>query len=102
VIESLDELGEGWTTGDGRSAVGGGSLPGETLPTRLLVAPPGLNPEVFSAVLRRGRPAVVARIEHDRLVLDLRTVLPEEDSTLVTVLQCALQDLGAGGSPCVS
>jgi L-seryl-tRNA(Ser) seleniumtransferase len=102
MIESLDELGEGWTTGDGRSAVGGGSLPGETLPTRLLVAPAGLNPEVFSAVLRRCRPAVVARIEHDRLVLDLRTVLPEEDSTLVTVLQCALQELGAGGSPCVS
>jgi L-seryl-tRNA(Ser) seleniumtransferase len=110
VIAALDEpradgtsdLGAGWTTGDGRSAVGGGSLPGETLPTRLLVGPLGLDPEAFSAELRRRQPAVVARIEHDRLVLDLRTVLPEEDSTLATALRGALQDLRAGGSPCAS
>jgi L-seryl-tRNA(Ser) seleniumtransferase len=90
VIASLGEVGAGWTTGDGQSAVGGGSLPGETLPTRLLVAPPVLNPVTLASTLRRSTPAVVGRIEHERLVLDLRTVLPEEDETLATVIRCAL------------
>ena len=94
VVESLGEAGAGWTMGDGRSAVGGGSLPGETLPTRLLCAPTSLNPVTLGAALRQARPAIVSRIEHDRLVLDLRTVLPEEDQTLTqtlaSVLRCAL------------
>jgi L-seryl-tRNA(Ser) seleniumtransferase len=87
-----DRSSDGWTTGDGRSAVGGGSLPGETLPTRLLMAPADLDPVALGAALRRATPAVVARIEHDRLVLDLRTVLPEEDErlalTLAEVVRC--------------
>jgi L-seryl-tRNA(Ser) seleniumtransferase len=90
VIAKLGEAGTGWTTGDGQSAVGGGSLPGETLPTRLLQAPTHLSPVALSKALRQSGPAVVGRIERERLVLDLRTVLPEEDETLATVLRCAL------------
>ena len=59
---------------DGQSTVGGGSLPGETLPTKL-VALTVNNPDDFLARLRRGDPPVVARIENDRVVFDLRTVM---------------------------
>jgi L-seryl-tRNA(Ser) seleniumtransferase len=83
-------LGAGWEIADGQSAVGGGSLPGETLPTRVLLAPDVLAPDRLSAALRRATPAVVSRIERNRLVLDLRTVLPEEDAALSSSLRAAL------------
>jgi len=70
---------------DGRSAVGGGSLPGQTLPTKLVALETSLVTE-WAARLRRGRPPVVARIERDRLLLDLRTVLPEQDEDLFRAL----------------
>jgi L-seryl-tRNA(Ser) seleniumtransferase len=69
---------------DGQSTVGGGSLPGETLPTKL-VALTVNNPDDFLARLRRGDPPVVARIENDRVVLDLRTVL--DQSALLEALR---------------
>ncbi len=74
---------------DGHSAVGGGSLPGGTLPTRLLalVWPGGPRPGELAHRLRRGDPPVVARVEKDRLVLDLRTVLPREDADLERALR---------------
>ncbi|HHL22013.1 MAG TPA: L-seryl-tRNA(Sec) selenium transferase [Aliiroseovarius sp.] len=65
----------------GRSTVGGGSLPGETLPTRL-IALTADSPDALAARLRAGEPPVIARIEADRLVLDPRTVLPEQEETL--------------------
>ena len=75
----------------GCSTVGGGSLPGETLPTELLAlqAP---APDQLAAALREGDPPVVARIEEDRLVLDPRTVLPEDERALLD----RLQSLAAG------
>jgi L-seryl-tRNA(Ser) seleniumtransferase len=100
VIANLEERGSGWEIGDGRSAVGGGSLPGETLPTRVLLSPPGLDAERLSARLRSFSPAVVTRIERGRLVLDLRTVRPVEDGALWMLLALALDELSenAGGS----
>jgi L-seryl-tRNA(Ser) seleniumtransferase len=68
---------------DGQSTVGGGSLPGETLPTQL-VALTVNNPDAFLARLRRGDPPVVARIENDRVVFDLRTVMDREALLSVT------------------
>ena len=59
---------------DGQSTIGGGSLPGETLPTKL-VALSVSNPDEFLARLRRADPPVVARIETERVVFDLRTVM---------------------------
>jgi L-seryl-tRNA(Ser) seleniumtransferase len=70
---------------DGESTVGGGSLPGETLPTKLVTLSVA-NPDGWAAALRAGRPPVVARIEEDRLVLDPRTVLPEEERELLRVV----------------
>jgi L-seryl-tRNA(Ser) seleniumtransferase len=61
---------------DGQSTIGGGSLPGETLPTKL-VALNVASPDDFLARLRRGDPPVVARIESDRVVIDLRTVIDQ-------------------------
>ena len=86
LIATLGPAGDGFTIEDGRSAVGGGSLPGETLPTRLLAASASLDAEASAAALRRARPPVVARIERDRLVFDLRTGVPEEDVALAQAL----------------
>jgi L-seryl-tRNA(Ser) seleniumtransferase len=74
---------------DGRSTVGGGSLPGETLPTKL-VALSVPHPDRLAAALRAADPPVVARIEDDRLVLDPRTVLAEEERELLRVIVSAV------------
>jgi L-seryl-tRNA(Ser) seleniumtransferase len=66
----------------GQSTVGGGSLPEETLPTWLLAFPVG-RPNALAARLRRGSPPVIARVEDDRLALDPRTVLPEQEPPLL-------------------
>jgi L-seryl-tRNA(Ser) seleniumtransferase len=65
---------------DGFSTIGGGSAPGSRLPTRLvaLTLPAGR----LDAALRAGRPPVIARIDDDRVVIDLRTVAPEDDERL--------------------
>jgi L-seryl-tRNA(Ser) seleniumtransferase len=65
----------------GRSTVGGGSLPGETLSTHL-VALAVDSPDKVAARLRAGEPPVITRIQDDRLVLDPRTVLPEQEEIL--------------------
>ena len=101
-IDALGDVGRDWEIGDGSSAVGGGSLPGETLPTRVLLAPRRIGAAEAAAALRKQRPAVVGRIERDRLVLDLRTVLPEEDTTLIEVLRTTFGNPGIGDGSCAS
>ncbi len=79
----------GWQVAmvSGSSAVGGGSAPGVQLPTVLLsIAKDGQSATATEHWLRALDPPVIARIEHDRLVLDLRTVLPEQDELLAAVL----------------
>lgn len=62
-----------------RSPVGGGSLPGDSLPTTtLLLAPEGLSADGLARRLRHSRPAVIGRIARDRFILDLRTVSDDE------------------------
>ena len=76
----------------GRSAVGGGSLPGETLPTWVLALAcegDAGGPERVMGQLRKANPPVVARIEDDRIILDPRTVMPEEEEALLTALRGA-------------
>jgi L-seryl-tRNA(Ser) seleniumtransferase len=80
---------------EGQSTIGGGSLPEETLPSRLLsisgMAQRGPRSLVALARrLRAGNPPVVARIERNALLLDPRTVLPEQDELLVAALARAL------------
>jgi L-seryl-tRNA(Ser) seleniumtransferase len=67
---------------DSRSTVGGGSLPGETLPTRAVALSAG-GPDRLASALRAGMPPVIARIEDERLVLDPRTVLSHQDRELL-------------------
>lgn len=67
-----------------RSAIGGGSLPGETLPSfALSLAPVGnLTAELLLSALRRQPTPVIARIEDDTVRLDPRSVLPEQDDAV--------------------
>lgn len=68
------------------STVGGGSLPGETLPTTLLVIPLE-NEQNFLHALRTQKPPIIARIIENQVVFDPRTVLPEQESTLLNSIQ---------------
>jgi L-seryl-tRNA(Ser) seleniumtransferase len=79
----------GWraTLVPGMSAVGGGGAPGVELPTWLVAVERGdFTADALAARLRGLHPPVIARIEHDRLVLDLRTVAPSEDARLAGLL----------------
>jgi L-seryl-tRNA(Ser) seleniumtransferase len=78
---------------DGRSTVGGGSLPGETLPTKL-VALPMEHPDRLASALRDGDPPVIGRIEEGQLVLDPRTVRTEEEKTLLENVIAAARETG--------
>jgi len=88
-LAALGPEGAGAEVREGRSAVGGGTLPEVTLPTWLLALPPG-SPDRDAARLRRADTPVVGRIEEDRLVLDPRTVLPGEDALLLAAVRGAL------------
>ena len=99
-VEPIERRAQAWAAGlpegaevvEGRSMVGGGSLPEESLPTRLLAVPAaaGQTATELAARLRRGVPPVIARIERDRLVLDPRTVDPDDDAVLLAALQAAV------------
>lgn len=69
---------------NGSSRVGGGSLPLQKLPTKCLgVKIDGLSPNRLEALLRKASPPVIARIEEDVVVLDLRTVQADEIPVIV-------------------
>ncbi len=82
----LCELGVSAEVTSGWSTVGGGSLPGEILPT-YLVAIHVDAPQELAKRLRLGDPSVLGRIEKDNFVLDLRTVLLDEEAGLRKALQ---------------
>jgi L-seryl-tRNA(Ser) seleniumtransferase len=71
----------------GESVIGGGSTPGASLPTVLVaVASKGQSAGQLAARLRSAEPPVIARVEEGRVLLDLRTVFPEEDAAVTAVL----------------
>ncbi len=73
---------------DGESVIGGGAAPGATLKTRLLMlSPEGLSAEDLQSWLRHADPPIIARVEEDRVAIDLRTVAPEQDEVIVHVLR---------------
>jgi L-seryl-tRNA(Ser) seleniumtransferase len=77
--------------GDGRSMIGGGSLPEESLPSKVVaIAGEGAFVAALARRLRTADPPIIARIEHDALLLDPRTVRPDEDRALLAALQAAL------------
>jgi len=77
---------------DGVSTVGAGSIPGSTLPTKLVAIRPTSKQKLQDIVyrLRSQKPYVVGRIEKDTLLLDLRTTLPSEDADLIKAIQSVL------------
>ncbi len=76
---------------EGQSAVGGGSLPGETLPT-WLVSLDVEKPQTFLSTLRHQSPPIIARIENDHILLDPRKVLPFQENALLACLRQALEN----------
>jgi L-seryl-tRNA(Ser) seleniumtransferase len=72
---------------DGESVIGGGAAPSAVLPTRLVA----LTHRQYSADevcsrLRQGDPPVIARVEDGRVLLDLRTVFPEQDVRIAEII----------------
>ncbi|MFQ5924237.1 MAG: L-seryl-tRNA(Sec) selenium transferase [Anaerolineales bacterium] len=88
--EWIQQLGTGKVM-PGRSTVGGGSLPEETLPTSLLALDVP-HPNAFADRLREADPPIVARVENDHVMIDPRTVLPGQEKTLLSGLKVALNE----------
>jgi L-seryl-tRNA(Ser) seleniumtransferase len=95
-LEQIQQRADAWrqTLGQGKvilgeSTVGGGSLPGETLPTYLL-ALTAHSPQRFLKRLRQAHIPVIARAQDEMVVFDPRTVLPEQDKVLLEGIREAL------------
>jgi L-seryl-tRNA(Ser) seleniumtransferase len=72
---------------DGESVIGGGAAPSAVLPTRLIaLSHAHLSADEVNARLRASTPPIIARVEDGRVLLDLRTVFPEQDEVLATAL----------------
>jgi L-seryl-tRNA(Ser) seleniumtransferase len=84
-----DTLGQGEVV-ESESTVGGGSLPGESMKTWVL-ALDLKSPDKFMAKMRASNPPIVARTENNRILLDPRTVFPEQDETLLSILKSLLE-----------
>jgi L-seryl-tRNA(Ser) seleniumtransferase len=108
-LEQIDERARLWAQSlgglarvvEGETMVGGGSLPGGALPTRLVAVAGGKGKrrnvvEVLSQRLRRRETPVVGRIGDEALLLDPRSVLPEEDELVLK----ALRDAAVGLEHC--
>jgi L-seryl-tRNA(Ser) seleniumtransferase len=77
---------------DGASTTGGGSAPGSALPTKLVaLRVEGVSASTLEARLRAGDPPVIARIQDDRVVLDLRTVADIDGPELTLSIRRAVQ-----------
>ena len=92
---TLQEAGIGSELMDGYSTVGGGSLPGETLPTGLLALQTE-HPGRLGSALREGDPPVIGRIDKGQLVVDPRTVRAEEEQALLARLIAAARQISGG------
>jgi L-seryl-tRNA(Ser) seleniumtransferase len=72
---------------ESESVIGGGAAPTATLPTRALtIKSSNLNSDEIAERLRRNDPPIVARVEDNRVLLDLRTVFPEQDELVARAL----------------
>ena len=84
-----EELGQGNVV-EGESTVGGGSLPDESIPTFLLELQVK-SAEKFLRALRKNNPPIIARTENDKVLLDPRTVFPEQEGALLVGLKNLLK-----------
>jgi L-seryl-tRNA(Ser) seleniumtransferase len=73
---------------EGESKIGGGSTPGQSLPTRVLaVTRAGQSAQQLEAALRRNSPPILVRIENDQALVDLRTVFEEQDEEIARAFE---------------
>lgn len=98
--ERAAEAGSGCDVGldviESRSAIGGGSLPGETLPTWVLKLKPESSPDRIAQALREASRPVIARVEDGALLFDFRTVDPKDDPVVADAI---IRALGAVARP---
>lgn len=77
---------------DGRSQVGSGSVPAETMPTKLLsIKPAGMSADTLAKKLRRNETPVFARIHQETVLFDFRTIQPDEDSIVADAVRLILE-----------
>ncbi len=96
LAKRLRPLGFEVEVSDGVSLIGGGSAPEESVPTALLlISLPALSASRLDRRLRRHCPPVLARTENDRVVMDLRTVMPGEEDEIFG----ALSELASSPEP---
>jgi L-seryl-tRNA(Ser) seleniumtransferase len=102
-LDSLTDRAERWqaaiggptSIASGQSTIGGGSLPGEVLPSMLLSVDAGKTSggaDALAAKLRRVSPPIVGRIESEQVLLDPRTILPRQEDELVQGVSQALAE----------
>jgi L-seryl-tRNA(Ser) seleniumtransferase len=73
---------------DGESVIGGGAAPSSVLPTRLVaLSCADLSADELAARLRASDPPVIARVEEDKVLLDLRTVFPDQEEAIADALR---------------
>ncbi|MBC8350500.1 MAG: L-seryl-tRNA(Sec) selenium transferase [Planctomycetes bacterium] len=70
-----------------KTYLGGGSVPTQQIPTWCVaLTPHEINVDELSKLLRMGTPSIVGRIQQDRMLLDLRSVLPHQDAAIIEAL----------------
>ena len=87
VTKKLKEAGITAGIQDGSSTVGGGSLPDQSLPTKLVAIKPPYPLVDFTHRLRLATPPLLGRIESEQFLIDMRTVMPSLDDTLVQIIK---------------
>jgi len=87
VVKELTKAGIVAKIQDGSSMVGGGSLPEQTLATKLVAIKPLYPVEDFARRLRLAKPPLLGRIEGEYFLVDMRTVMPSLDDTLVEIIK---------------
>jgi L-seryl-tRNA(Ser) seleniumtransferase len=84
-------IGQGADVIEGSSAIGGGSMPGDVLPTSLVRIDPGeAGADGLAKRLRMGRPAIMARIEDGSVLVDPRTIPPSREAEVAEAVRAAL------------
>jgi L-seryl-tRNA(Ser) seleniumtransferase len=73
-------------TKEGQTAIGGGSLPGQTLPTKLIIIKPPCLVEIFSKELRSFSPPLLGRKEKEFFILDPRCIGPSSDNLVIKII----------------
>ena len=73
-------------TKEGQTAIGGGSLPGQTLPTKLIIIKPPCPVEIFSKELRSFSPPLLGRKEKEFFILDPRCIDPSSDNLVIKIV----------------